>query len=95
MSCTQYAALSYCWGKGKTLTAIKHTLPSLRLGFSLRKLPQTIQDTINVSRKLKIKHIWVGALCTIQDSKEDWEKESARMASVYQNAFVTIAAASA
>jgi hypothetical protein len=61
----------------------------------LATLPQTIQDAITVSKKLRIKHIWVDALCLIQDSTEDWEKESARMASVYQNAFVTIAATSA
>jgi hypothetical protein len=61
-SCGQYAALSYCWGKGASLTATKHTLPSLRSGFALATLPQTIQDAITVSRKLRIKHIWVDAL---------------------------------
>jgi hypothetical protein len=75
--------------------ATEHTLPSLKSGFELGTLPQTIQDAITVSRKLGIKHIWVDALCIIQDSTEDWEKESGRMASVYQNAFVTIAATSA
>ncbi|KAM0249525.1 hypothetical protein ACHAQJ_009031 [Trichoderma viride] len=67
----------------------------LQSGFSIAKLPQTIQDTIHLSRRLNINHLWVDALCIIQDSKEDWELESARMATVYQNAFITIAAASA
>jgi hypothetical protein len=30
--------------------------------------------------------------CIIQDDEEDWQKESAKMASIYQNSFVTIAA---
>lgn len=65
----QYVALSYCWGKGASPTATKDTLPSLKSGFALAELSQTIQDAIAVGRKLRINHIWVDALCIIQATR--------------------------
>ncbi|KAI8265546.1 hypothetical protein K4K58_011224 [Colletotrichum sp. SAR11_239] len=40
---------------------------------------------------LGVRYMWIDALCIIQDSPSDWEKEAARMADVYENAFLTIA----
>ena len=39
--------------------------------------------------------MWIDSLCIVQDSVDDKRQEIARMASIYQNAFVTIAAANA
>jgi hypothetical protein len=36
----------------------------------------------------------IDSVCIIQDSREDWEKEAAQVASVYSNAYCTIAASS-
>ena len=39
--------------------------------------------------------MWIDSLCIVQDSEDDKRQEIARMASIYQNAFVTIAATNA
>jgi hypothetical protein len=58
-------------------------------------LPKTAQDAISSARKLNLRYLWVDSLCIIQDSEEDKEKEMARMDKIYENATVTIVAASA
>lgn len=55
--------------------------------------PETIRDAIRITRKLDIRFLWVDALCILQDSKEDWVYEAAKMRDVYKGAIVTIAAA--
>ena len=44
------------------------------------------------SRELQVRYIWIDALCIVQDDLEGWQKECARMADIYRNAVVTIAA---
>ncbi|KAI8717054.1 HET domain-containing protein [Fusarium sp. LHS14.1] len=63
----------------------------MQQGIKVSLLPRTIQDAIEVARKLGQRHLWVDAICIIQDSLSDWEYESARMASVYRDAYLTIA----
>jgi len=48
-----------------------------------------------ISYRLGVKYIWIDALCILQDDKLDWEHEASMMASVYANAFVTVAAVQA
>lgn len=58
----------------------------------LDALTTTFQDAVKVCRSLKIKYIWIDSLCIVQNSPEDWENEAARMADIYENAYITIAA---
>lgn len=55
-------------------------------------LPKTFQDAIQVCYKLGIQYLWIDSLCIIQDDSGDWQHESAKMAAVYQDAFITLAA---
>lgn len=88
-----YTALSYCWG---TMTNPHATTRSLlgsnRKGMEVSSLPRTFRDAITMTRRLGVQYIWIDSLCICQDDLKDWERESARMASVYSNAYVTIAA---
>ncbi|KAK7417784.1 hypothetical protein QQZ08_011480 [Neonectria magnoliae] len=88
----QYTILSYCWGTSPDVLKSR-TVPSnlsLRLsGFSLRSLPQTLQDSVTLTRRLGISYIWIDALCIVQDSDE-WVTESLRMMQYYENAYLTI-----
>ncbi|KAI8417701.1 hypothetical protein FOFC_00256 [Fusarium oxysporum] len=59
------------------------------------RFPKTFQDAIIVCRKLNIKYLWIESLCIIQDDEHDWAVESPKMCDVYQNAYLTIAAAAA
>jgi len=42
-----------------------------------------------------LKYLWIDSLCIIQDSKSDWEIESAKMGQIYRGSTITIAATSA
>ena len=61
----------------------------------MSRLPETIQDAIISTRKLGLRYIWIDALCIIQALASDKELEISKMDRVYQNAYVTICAASA
>jgi hypothetical protein len=39
------------------------------------------------------RYIWIDALCILRDSPKDWDVESAKMASIYQNSAPTISVA--
>lgn len=57
------------------------------------KLAANFRDTVKITRELGIRYLWIDSLCILQDSMSDWQVESAKMAAVYQNAAVTIYAA--
>lgn len=91
----RFAALSYCWGnsmpeEGKTTLA---NLGARQRSIDYETLPKTLRDAIEVTRSLEIPYVWIDALCIVQDSYPDWEREAATMGQVYSNATLTIAAA--
>jgi hypothetical protein len=71
------------------------TLEAKTKSIEMSSLPQSLQDAVKVTRKLGLRYIWIDALCIIQDSKEDKERELKKMAQIYQNGLLTISAASA
>lgn len=91
----QYAALSYCWGSEQPLKTTSANIKDMVSGvLGLSQLPQTIADAVHVTRSLGVQYLWVDALCIIQDSIEDWERESEQMSTIYEKAYVVIAASS-
>jgi hypothetical protein len=93
---TRYLALSHCWGLNMPASALTKvaTLPERLRVINMSDLPLTFRDAITISRQLGVPYVWIDSMCIIQDSKEDWEKEAASMASVYSEAFLTMAATS-
>lgn len=90
----QYICLSYCWGTSDFLKTTRETVADHKKGIALNKLPQVFQDAIRVSWALKIRYLWIDALCIIQKDEEDWDAESKLMAEVYRGSSLTIAAVS-
>lgn len=90
-----YAALSYCWGGPQSVTLTTLTMNDMLHGIATSAFPQTIQDAITVTRKLGLQYLWVDALCIIQDATSDKDAEITTMDRIYQNAQLTISAASA
>jgi hypothetical protein len=92
----KYVAFSHCWG---TKRIIGITTSLTILGYQARiqtsSLPPNFQDAIKITRNLGFLYLWIDALCIIQDSASDWEREAARMASVYGNASLVISASAA
>jgi hypothetical protein len=91
----RYVALSHCWGKNQMLKTENRSLEQHKQGISWNILPRTFQDAITFARRIDVRYIWIDSLCIIQDDSEDWESESAQMASIYANSFLTIVAAKA
>lgn len=89
-----YVALSYCWGNVLSFRTTYQTLPGLIHGVKLDVLPKAFIDAVHLTRRLGVPYLWIDALCIVQDSIDDWEAESAKMASIYANAYITIAAVS-
>jgi hypothetical protein len=72
----------------QNLLAMKHSIV-------LGELPQTFQDALAFTRELGMRYIWIDSLCIIQNSEEDWQRESAQMCQIYSNSFCNLAATSA
>ncbi|KAI0836505.1 HET-domain-containing protein [Hypoxylon sp. FL0890] len=87
-----YLALSHCWGGTVPIMTKMKTLESFKAGIAIESFPKTFQDAISVTRQLQCRYLWIDSLCIIQDNVEDWRYEASRMAHVYGNSYLTIAA---
>ncbi|KAI0449909.1 heterokaryon incompatibility protein-domain-containing protein [Xylaria acuta] len=92
----EYVALSHCWGGiDIACKTTRGNIEKYRKQILYDSLPKTFQEAIEVARALQIRHLWVDSLCIIQDDREDWETEAAKMMNVYQGATITFSATSA
>ena len=87
-----YLCLSHCWGCEQIVTTTKSTFEKRKVAIEWGELSKTFQDAIALTRSLGFDYIWIDSLCIIQDDAADWAFESAKMASVYSNGYLTIAA---
>jgi Heterokaryon incompatibility protein (HET) len=87
-----YAALSYSWGGLDLRITTSSTIHGLRDVIPFDSIPQVFKDAALVARKLGINYLWIDTLCILQDDREDWEIEAAKMADIFRNANITIAA---
>ncbi|KAH6889410.1 heterokaryon incompatibility protein-domain-containing protein [Thelonectria olida] len=90
-----YATMSHCWGSSVPLRLLSSNMVDLQAEIPVTRLSQSFRDALQVVRWLGLSYIWIDSLCIIQDSAQDWEKESASMAQVYSNSYCNIAAAHA
>lgn len=92
----EYITLSHCWGKwGASQLPVLTTgniAERLREGVSISLLPKTFADAIKAASWFKVRWLWIDSLCILQDSKEDWQRESIMMYDVYKNALLNISA---
>ncbi|KAK5743623.1 hypothetical protein LTR17_002530 [Elasticomyces elasticus] len=90
-----YVALSHCWGRTAQVLTTSATIIAHQQGIPFDSLSTTFRDAIKVTRLLGVEYIWIDSLCIVQDDNADWLQEAAKMGSVYENAYLTIAATSA
>jgi hypothetical protein len=91
---SQYVCLSHCWGKLPIITTTSSNLERFQQQIPWRDLPKTFQDAISFSLRLGFRYLWIDSLCIVQDSAADWRHEGSKMASIYRNASLTLAATS-
>jgi hypothetical protein len=87
-----YTTLSHAWGNGNTVQTTKLTLPCYQDQIPWDHMPKTFQEAIQITFSLGLKYIWIDSLCIIQDDDADWRKEGSRMAFIYSQSYLTIAA---
>jgi hypothetical protein len=89
----KYACLSHRWGTGPhPLCLERSNLYHFKIGIPHSSLPALFQDVQAAVWRLGIRYMWIDSLCIIQDDPDDWRREAASMAAVYENAYFTIAA---
>jgi Heterokaryon incompatibility protein (HET) len=84
-----YICLSYVWGKPKG--EITYTTKAEETSWLLSR-PQTIQDAIEVVKRLGQRYLWVDQYCIDQENQEEKMGEIERMDQIYENALATIVA---
>lgn len=89
---TEYVSLSHCWGKVPFFTLTQDKLQRLEQSIPMQQLPMAFQDAIRITYDLGFRYIWIDSLCIIQDSRDDWHKESLAMGRVYLNSVLNLAA---
>jgi hypothetical protein len=89
----RYVALSHCWGKSPRTVLTSETIEDLKNpGIAISYLPKTFQDAVQITRKLRVRYLWIDSFCILQDSVTDWEEEATKMADVYTKSYITISA---
>lgn len=92
----KYICLSHCWGQGvKPLATLTTNLEQMRKHIPVEKLPKSFSDCLEVARSLGVQYVWIDSLCIIQDSKEDWQTESSKMANIYGECHLCVTASAA
>jgi Heterokaryon incompatibility protein (HET) len=91
-----FVALSYIWGgveqlKLDDVNGLKLTRPD---GLLDPRVPQTIQDAIELCRELGESYLWVDSLCIMQNSSRDMRVQILRMRRIFSAAKLTVVAAS-
>jgi hypothetical protein len=89
---SKYLTLSHCWGNYVPKRLLSTNITAMKQSIAFAELSQTFQDAMTVTYRLGLRYIWIDSLCIIQDSRDDWEKESMRMCHIYSNSFCNLCA---
>ena len=79
---TRYFALSYMWGDASQ--------QSYDLGDVLDQVCQTIEDVIEVTKRVGVNYLWVDSICINQESESHKESQIPLMGSIYNGSWATI-----
>ncbi len=88
----KYTSSSYCWGALSSLKTTKDTVDAYHKELPRSKLPKTYLDAVLLTKELGLRYIWIDALCIIQDNRDDWAMESAKMSDIYHRSTLSVAA---
>ncbi|KAH7186196.1 heterokaryon incompatibility protein-domain-containing protein [Fusarium flagelliforme] len=89
----RYACLSHCWGFNTDVArTTTDNLNDFTTNVPWDQLTTTFRNAITICRCLGILYLWIDSLCIIQDSSDDWKDQASKMADIYENSFITIAA---
>ncbi|KAJ4355577.1 uncharacterized protein N0V89_003597 [Didymosphaeria variabile] len=87
-----YATLSHCWGSSQPLRLLTTNIEQLKEGIPRDTIPRVFSEAIDVCWHLGLRYLWIDSLCILQDSVEDWVRESQLMGMIYSRAMINIGA---
>ncbi len=92
-----YAALSYVWGNVSRIYVNKDNFSTdsneIHLAPLPSYLPRTFEDALTLTISLRLRYLWVDALCICQDDEDEKSHEISRMDMIYSQAYITFIAA--
>jgi hypothetical protein len=90
----EYLTLSYVWGMAAQFMLTKDVVnDSTKAGFFNSigtKIPQSIRDAMQVCRNIGVRHLWVDALCIVQDDEQDKSDQVGLMDEIYGHALAVL-----
>ncbi len=54
--------------------------------------PKTLQDAVHATEEVRVRYLWIFALCLVQDDPVEWAQGASQMSRIYQDWYYTIAA---
>jgi hypothetical protein len=92
----KYLALSYVWGGPPEVKLERRNKDAMARPGALaaESLPNTVSDSMLLAKSLGFRHLWIDALCILQDDNEDKQIQIDAMSQIYGFAFLTVVAAS-
>jgi hypothetical protein len=88
----RYMTLSYCWGSSPYFCLETRNKEELIKATKWSEKFATFTHVVKVARRLKVKYVWIDAICITQDDGE-FHIEGETMDQVYGNSVLNIAAA--
>lgn len=85
---TPYVSLSYVWGKSKNICGPVETIGGHKTLPQL--LPPVIRDSIQVTKALGFRYLWVDKFCIDQDAADLKHDQIQQMDAIYANSQLTI-----
>ncbi|KAL4898302.1 heterokaryon incompatibility protein-domain-containing protein [Aspergillus ambiguus] len=97
-SSCRFVALSYVWGpnpQSSVLAARRVTVDEMKKdgGLPASRMPQTIEDAIEICVRMGERYLWADRLCIIQDDAEDKKNQIEAMGDIYSSAQLVLVAA--
>lgn len=89
----EYLCLSYRWSAAPTLQTLKSNVEDHKLAIPWDRLPLAFQHVCAVSRRLRLRYVWIDALCIVQDDEDDKALDVAVMDSIFEGGVLTIVSA--
>jgi hypothetical protein len=86
----EWVVLSHCWGTQSRCATTTQNLERWKEAIPFDNLPPTFQDAILATRSLGYEYLWIDSLCILQDSHDDWIRESSKMRDYYKNSSLAI-----
>lgn len=89
----EYLCLSYRWSETPALQTHKSNVDDHKLAIPWGRLPLAFQHVCKVARRLRLRYVWIDALCIIQDDEDDKVRDIAVMDSIFEGGVLTIVSA--